>query len=111
MDRNKKILSLMGLAVRGRNLTSGEDQVLDAVRSGKALLVVVAEDASDNTKKLFNDKCTYYEVPIRMWGKREELGAAIGKEMRASMAVTEPGFAKKLVTLIDEEDSSDERMF
>ncbi len=101
----------MGLAVRGRNLTSGEDQVLDAIRSGKAMLVVVAEDASDNTKKLFTDKCTYYEVPVRFFGKREELGAAIGKETRASMAVTESGFAKKLVTLIDEEDSSDERMF
>jgi ribosomal protein L7Ae-like RNA K-turn-binding protein len=102
MDNVSKALSLMGLAVRGRNLTSGEDQVLDAIRSGKAFLVVVAKDASDNTKKLFNDKCTYYEVPIRTWGTREQLGHAIGKEMRASVAITEKGFAEKLVTLMEE---------
>lgn len=102
MDNTSKALSLMGLAVRGRNLTSGEDQVLDAIRSGKAFLVVVAKDASDNTKKLFNDKCTYYEIPVRIWGTREQLGHAIGKEMRASIAVTEKGFAEKLVTLMEE---------
>lgn len=102
MDNVSKALSLMGLAVRGRNLTSGEDQVLDAIRSGKAFLVVVAKDASDNTKKLFNDKCTYYEIPVRIWGTREQLGHAIGKEMRASIAVTEKGFAEKLVTLMEE---------
>ncbi|MCR4618822.1 MAG: ribosomal L7Ae/L30e/S12e/Gadd45 family protein [Lachnospiraceae bacterium] len=102
MDNEEKILSLMGLATRGRNLTSGEDQVLDAIRSGKAYLVVVASDASDNTKKLFNDKCTYYDVPVKIWGVRDKLGHAIGKEQRASLAITEAGFAKKLVTLMEE---------
>ncbi len=102
MNRDERILSLLGLARRGMNLTSGEDQVLDAVRSGKAYLVIVAEDASANTVKLFTDKCSYYKVPVRIWGLREKLGHAIGKDMRASIAVTEKGFADKLVTLMEE---------
>ena len=92
----------MGLATRGRNLTSGESQVLDAIRGGEAFLVVVAKDASDNTKKLFTDKCSFYEVPIKIWGTRAELGHAIGKEMRASLAVLESGFADKLISLLEE---------
>ena len=101
MNSEEKILSLLGLATRGRNVTSGEDQVLDAIRGGKAFLVIVAEDASDNTKKLFSDKCAYYDIPLKIWGQKERLGHATGKEIRASMAVTEKGFAEKIVTLIE----------
>jgi len=102
LDTITKIHSLLGLATRGRNLTSGESQVLDAIRSGEAQLVIVSEDASDNTKKLFSDKCSYYEVPIKIWGTREGIGHAIGKGLRASVAVLEPGFADKLVKLMEE---------
>ena len=102
MNNEEKALSLLGLAYRGRNLTSGEDKVLDAIRSGKAKLVIVAKDASDGTRKLFNDKCTYYGVDIKIWGTKASIGHAIGKETRASIAVTESGFAGKLVTLMEE---------
>ena len=47
-----KIFSLLGLATRSRNLVSGEFSSEKAVKGGKAFLVIVAEDASDNTKKL-----------------------------------------------------------
>ncbi|MDE6232597.1 MAG: ribosomal L7Ae/L30e/S12e/Gadd45 family protein, partial [Lachnospiraceae bacterium] len=55
-----------------------------------------AEDASKNTKKLFNDKCSYYNVPEYVYGTKEQLGRAIGKEMRASVAVIDAGLANKL---------------
>ncbi|MBR6326217.1 MAG: ribosomal L7Ae/L30e/S12e/Gadd45 family protein [Lachnospiraceae bacterium] len=100
-NRQDKALSLLGLAARGRNLTSGEAQVLDAIRSGEALLVVVAEDASDNTRKLFRDKCAYYEVPFREYATKNALGEAIGREYRSSVCVTEPGLAEKIQTYID----------
>ena len=54
--KQNKIYSLLGLAMRGRNLVSGEFQTEDAVKKGSAMLVIVAEDASANTKKLFHDK-------------------------------------------------------
>lgn len=102
MDTISRIHSLLGLAARGRNLTSGEAQVLDAIRTGEAQLIIVSEDASDNTKKLFTDKCSYYEVPVKIWGTREGIGHAIGKELRASVAVLEPGFADKITKLMEE---------
>ena len=63
-DKEKKILSLLGLAARGRNLTGGENQVLDAIRTGTARLVIIAENASDNTKKKFTDKCEFYDIKV-----------------------------------------------
>ena len=55
---DKKIFSMFGLAARAGKIASGEFQTETAVKSQTAYLVVVAEDASDNTKKLFHDKCS-----------------------------------------------------
>ena len=49
--KKNKILSLLGLATRSRNVVSGEFMTEKAVKNYSAELVIVAEDASDNTKK------------------------------------------------------------
>ena len=67
------------------------------MKAGKAYLVIVSETASENTKKKFRNMCTYYKVPYYEFGGREELGAAMGKQMRVSLAVTDPGFSSAIV--------------
>lgn len=94
--RMNKLYSLLGLAVRSGNLVSGEFAVEKAVKSGKAELVIVSGDASDNTVKLFDNMCRFYEVPMFRYGTKVELGHAMGKEVRASLAITEEGFAKSI---------------
>lgn len=73
-----------------------------AVKSYSAELVIVAEDASDNTKKMFTNMCEFYEVPMFVYGTKDELGHSMGKEMRASLAITDSGFAKSLTKLLNE---------
>ncbi|MCM1540618.1 MAG: ribosomal L7Ae/L30e/S12e/Gadd45 family protein [Blautia sp.] len=101
--RQNKIYSLLGIAMRGRNLVSGEYQTLEAVKKGSAMLVVIADDASDNTKKLFSDKCSYYEVPVFRYGTKESLGRAIGKDLRSSVCVCDAGLADTIIKLLEEE--------
>ena len=60
MSMNNR-LSLLGLAARAGKVVSGEFAVEKSVKSGKTFLVLVAEDASANTKKNFSDMCTYYK--------------------------------------------------
>lgn len=98
-----KLLSLLGLAMKGRNLASGEVQTLNAVKDGTAMLVIVAADASENTTKLFTDKGAFYEVPVYAYGTKEELGRAIGKDLRSSLAVCDEGLAKAVQKLLDQE--------
>lgn len=99
--KQDKVLSLLGLAMRGRNLVSGEFQTLDAVKKGSAMLVIIAEDASANTKKLFHDKCKFYEVPVREYGLKDELGRAIGKDMRSSLGVCDAGLAEAVIKQLE----------
>ena len=94
--RPNKVLALLGLAMRGRNLVAGEFQTENAVKDGSAMLVIVAEDASENTKKMFYDKCSFYGVRVLSYGTKEELGMAIGKQQRSSLAVTDAGLAQAI---------------
>ena len=89
----KKIYNLLGLATKSRNLVSGEFSTEKAVKEHKAALVIVAVNASDNTKKNFTNMCTYYNVPIYFFGEKNDLGHAMGKEFRASLAVFDKGLA------------------
>lgn len=97
MKENSKILGLLGLATKAGKAKSGEFSTEKAVNSGQASLVIVSRDASENTKKMFRNMCTYYKVPYYEFGGREELGAAMGKQMRVSLAVTDPGFSSAIV--------------
>ena len=100
---NKKILSLLGLATRSRNVVSGEFMTEKSVKEGTSKLVIVAGDASDNTKKEFSDMCSYYKVPCYVLSTKLELGKSMGKEMRASLSVTDSGFAKSIMKLVTNE--------
>ena len=100
MNQNK-ILSMLGLATRSRNVVSGEFMTEKAVKNKTAQLVIVADDASDNTKKQFSDMCSFYKVPIYFYADKELLGHAMGKAMRASLAVTDAGFSKSLIKLLE----------
>lgn len=94
--------SLIGLAFRAGKIVSGEEAVMAAVRGKKAKLVVVAEDASERTKKTWKNKCAFYEVPLRVAADRFEIGAAMGKAHRVVVAVNDKGFSEKLMTLLDQ---------
>lgn len=91
--KNNSPLSCLGLAMRAGKLVTGDELVLQAIRSGKAKLVVVAADASPRTQKKFRDKCSHYQIPLVECGSRYELGASIGKKERVIVAVNDPGFA------------------
>jgi ribosomal protein L7Ae-like RNA K-turn-binding protein len=93
-----KFFSYLGLAMRAGKLISGDEIVLKAIRNGDAKLVCIAEDASDNTTKKFQDKCRSYEVPIVQFGSRGQIGHSIGKAERVVIAVTDHGLAKMIET-------------
>lgn len=91
-----RALSMLSLAAKAGKVASGEFSVEKAVKSRKAHLVLVADDASENTKKLFRNMCSFYHTPVQVYGSKEALGRAIGKTYRASLAVTDQNFAKAI---------------
>lgn len=92
--------------MRAGGLSSGETAVVNAIRAGKAHLVIVAEDASENSKKLYRDKCRSHGTGIVFFGNADALGFSIGKNKRSAVAVTDAHFANELqakLTLLNKE--------
>lgn len=96
-----KVLSMISLATKAGKTVSGEFSVEKAVKEKKAVLVVVSEEASDNTKKMFKNMCNHYKVPVYFYGTKEALGHFIGKEYRASLAVTDNGLAHSVIRQLE----------
>ena len=96
-----KALSMISLATKAGKTVSGEFCTEKEVKTGRAALVIVAGDASENTKKKFRNMCDYYHVPIYFYEDKDTLGHAMGKEFRASLAVLAAGFAKGIMRHLD----------
>jgi len=101
-----KLLSLISLATKAGKTASGEFCTEKEVKSGRAKLVIVAADASENTKKKFRNMCDYYQVPVFFYGDKNTLGHAMGKEFRASLAVVDEGFAKGIIRQLKTKDDT-----
>ena len=100
--KNDGILSLLGIAKKAGKVVSGEFSTEKAVKERKAKLVIVAGDASYNTKKLFTDKTSFYNIPIYFYSDKNSLGRGIGCEIRTSLAVLDEGFANAIIKKIEE---------
>lgn len=92
----QRLMSLLGLAQKAGKIASGEVAMENAVRSGKARLILIAADASDNTRKGHGDLAKYYQVSYHEVLSKEQLGNSIGKPPRAALAVTDAGFSKAI---------------
>ena len=101
-----KIYSFLGLAKKAGKLLSGDETCERAIKSEKVYLAIVSEDASDNTKKKFVDICGYRDVEIRIFGEKELIGRYTGKEIRSVVVILEQGFAKRLIEMIDGNDTN-----
>ena len=98
---NDKVLSMIGLAAKAGKLVSGEFSVETAVKKGKAFLIICASDASEATKKSYRDAGAFYHVPVYEYGTKESLGLYSGKGYRAAAALTDEGFAKAIIRLLE----------
>ncbi|MDD8048826.1 MAG: ribosomal L7Ae/L30e/S12e/Gadd45 family protein [Thomasclavelia sp.] len=92
---NKDILNLLGLCSRSGNIATG-DILIKNIRKRSVYFVIIASDASENTKKKISDKCKFYNINYIIEGTSFELSKAIGKENRMAVGITNRGFTKKL---------------
>lgn len=93
-QRPDRVLSMLGIAAKAGKIVSGEFATENAVKAGKAFLVVTAADASKNTAKKFRDMADFYKVPHVVYGTKDSLGGCIGKDYRSSLAVTDEKLAQ-----------------
>lgn len=104
ISKNKNIMnkfsSLLSICQASGGVKSGEFACEKALQNNNAFLVIVAIDASNNTKKKFCQKSFYYETPYIEVSDKILLGSSIGKDARAVVAILDQTFAEKIQTLL-----------
>ncbi len=76
---NDKLLFALGLALKAGALIKGNEMVHEAIRKNKAALVLLAQDASDGSKKKLITACAFYKTVIReIPFSKKSLAAALG---------------------------------
>jgi len=90
---NNKIYGILGLASRARKVISGTDVVIEAIKKNSVGIVIIAEDASDKTKKNIKYYCEKYHIEYIVLGTIEENSRIIGKNNRAIIGVSDVNFA------------------
>ena len=94
MDNKQRILSLLGLALRGGNLAVGEEPVEAAAEGCHARLILLACDAAAGSCRKAEwfaqmGNCIWLRTPFT----KAELGRAVGRASAAMAAVTDIGLA------------------
>lgn len=100
---NEKCWTYLGFAARAGKAPSGEFQTENAVKQKKARVVILAKDASDNTKKQFINMCNRSDIPCVELADKETLGHAIGKEFRSSCAIIDKSLAEAFLKSLRED--------
>jgi len=95
-------LNTLSLAQKAQKVVYGK-KVLETIRANKAYLVLVASDASDNTKKQMFDKSSFYQIACFEVTDSKMLSNAVGKVGRMYLALTDENFAKMIIKKLEEE--------
>ncbi len=87
------VLSMLGIVAKSGKIASGEFATEKSIKSDMSYLVIVADDASENTKKQFKNMTEFYQVKLYFYGTKESLGRSIGKEYRSSLSINDENLA------------------
>jgi ribosomal protein L7Ae-like RNA K-turn-binding protein len=98
---NDKAGNMLGLAARAGKCVSGETSCEKAIRTRKAKLVILNSKASLNTKKKFQDMCSYRKIPLAYWNGDKDLGYYVGKSNRMVVVVIDERFSHMILKELD----------
>lgn len=98
----QKFLTMLGFAMKSGNIITGDDTCEMFLKKRRIKLLIVAADASENTKDKFRFLTRQQEVQLVEISTKEELSQAIGKYNRAVIGITNRKFANSLIQLVDQ---------
>lgn len=98
----KKALNLLGLMARAGKIVTGEDLIIKNIRENKLSLLLIATDCGKATTKKLCDKADYYNVKTLTCFTTQEISQSIGKNNRVAIGITDIGFSKKLIEIVNQ---------
>lgn len=102
--------TFLGLIQKSGNLTTGTDAVEMDINKKKCKLLIISNDASENTKEKFEKLAKIHNVNYVYFGEKDELGLAIGKSSRTILSIKDENFAKGFLIKLKENNAGGEHI-
>lgn len=97
-----KAFGLIGIAQKAAKVKAGEYLSMKALKEGKASLFIIASDTSEKAKARLQSACRAFDCPTVIYGNKEELGHAIGAKGKSVICLTDQGFSKVLLNILEQ---------
>lgn len=101
MINQTKVYNLIGLCKKANLLVSGITLCENAIRSKKAVLVIIAQDAGANTRKDIKNICNYYNIDLVKFGTGDMLGKLTRSNKKTVIAIKDEGFKIEILKKIE----------
>lgn len=85
----------ISMARRANKIVIG-DTLIEKIRKEQVYFVIVASDASDNTKKLILNKCKYYSVECVIILNKEIISRLVSKNLVSAIGISDINLAHKI---------------
>jgi ribosomal protein L7Ae-like RNA K-turn-binding protein len=92
---------MIGLAKRAGAVVTGVPAVRQAIRDGRAQIVLTAKDASAGQLAKVEGILAHRPVVQKTVGSMSALGEVVGKPPIAALAITDRGFAKAILRKLE----------
>ncbi|NCU27173.1 hypothetical protein EOM86_10720 [Candidatus Nomurabacteria bacterium] len=99
-----RIWGMTGLAAKAGKIAAGARACEEAVRTGRIFLVMIAEDAANNTTEGIEKLCIRNDVPYMVIGKIETFGDHVGRSGIAVLGITDTKLADRIKQIYDPKD-------
>ena len=97
-----KIFSMLVLCMKAGKLSYGSDMVEEKIKYKQVSLLIIADDASDNTKQKFIRIASQNNLNLYFYSTIEELSHSVGKNNKAVLGIMDKNFAEKINILFEE---------
>ena len=101
-ETEKRIVNLLSMAARARRIVSGAFVAEEMLKKKQAAYLLLASDASEETKAKFTRMAAQMDVPAAELLTMQQLGHCLGKEYRAVAVLIDRGFADRLSAYLHE---------
>jgi len=92
----------LGIARKAGQVAAGDLATEQALKAGRAYLLVLAQDISAAAAKELLYMAQKQRVPLLWWPDKISLGLLVGKSQRGALAVLDPGFTAAILKLCEE---------
>ena len=97
-----KFYNFMGISKKAGFIVEGYNMCEEFIKRRKLYLIILSKEASENTKKKFNNYSQKYRVTVISDLPKEDMGRPLGLEEINIVGISDQKMAKQLIKLWEE---------